>query len=69
MGIMKMTNLRKVCPVCRHEWRVIHNSRGLGEIFLRIDFEIFMFDHFQSHSGTFDESRLTTYEYNKAAQC
>ena len=64
-----MTTLSKVCPLCHHEWIISHDRWGMGEIFLRIDFEIFMFDHFQSHSGTFDESRLTTYEYNKAAQC
>ena len=40
----------------------------MSEIFLRIDFRIAMFDHLQSHTGDFSESRLRPYSYGKGVQ-
>lgn len=37
--------LRKTCPICKHSWVVRHNHWGVGEVFLRTDFTIAMFDH------------------------
>lgn len=37
--------LVKTCPTCKHTWVVRHNKVLLGEVFLRTDFTIAMFDH------------------------
>ena len=59
-----MQTLNKSCPICKHEWIVRHNSWGLGEVFIRIDFAVAMFDHLQSHTNCSTENRVKCYSYN-----
>jgi len=66
----KMTTLSKTCPICKHTWVVRHDRVLLGEIFLRTDFAIAMFNHLQSHtfksiSDGEREIPVGCYEYNK----
>lgn len=68
IGKKEMMTLSKTCPICKETWVVRHNWRFLGEIFIRTDFAIAMFDHLQTHTDG-KENRVKCYEYNKGVSC
>ena len=59
-----MTTLSKTCPICHHVWLVKHDWKLLGEVFIRADFAIAMFDHLQKHTDD-KELRVKCYFYNE----
>ena len=44
-----MSILSRSCPICREKFIVKHNRILLAEVFVRIDFEMMVFNHLQTH--------------------